>query len=46
MRAFAGIFEGELGVGIGVSSPHGTPLPYRVTVEEERIAVDIAHGGR
>ncbi|MFD7509815.1 hypothetical protein ACFV5N_10795 [Streptomyces sp. NPDC059853] len=41
-----GIFEGELGVGIGVVTPTGEPLSYRVQVEEERLVVDIAHAGR
>ncbi|MFC9064665.1 AMIN-like domain-containing (lipo)protein [Streptomyces harbinensis] len=40
-----GIFEGELGVGIGVVNPTDEPLSYRVHVEEERLVVDIAHPG-
>ncbi|MDT0266675.1 hypothetical protein RM844_10260 [Streptomyces sp. DSM 44915] len=38
-----GIFEGELGVGLGIESPAGEPLPYRVSTEDQRIVVDIAH---
>jgi hypothetical protein len=40
-----GLFEGELGVGVGVAIPADEPLSYRVTVREKQLLVDIAHTG-
>lgn len=39
-----GVFEGEMGVGIGVDSEGGGRAGFRVKVDGNRIVVDIAHG--
>ncbi|MFP8886066.1 AMIN-like domain-containing (lipo)protein [Streptomyces mangrovi] len=38
-----GVFEGEMGVGIGVDPEGGDRAGFRVKAEENRIVVDIAH---
>ncbi|MFP8905433.1 AMIN-like domain-containing (lipo)protein [Streptomyces atacamensis] len=39
-----GVFEGEMGVGIGVDPEGDGRAGFRVKAEENRIVVDIAHG--
>ncbi|MGY1455276.1 AMIN-like domain-containing (lipo)protein [Streptomyces sp. SS8] len=39
-----GVFEGEMGVGVGVDPEGGGRAGFRVKAEENRIVVDIAHG--
>jgi hypothetical protein len=38
-----GVFEGEMGVGIGVGPQGDGPAGFRVKADEDRIVVDIAH---
>ncbi|MEE1929895.1 hypothetical protein V1J52_17190 [Streptomyces sp. TRM 70351] len=38
-----GVFEGELGAGIGVDTSDGAPPAFRVTTEADQLHVDIAH---
>ncbi|MCG3043373.1 hypothetical protein ACLIYM_16525 [Streptomyces fenghuangensis] len=38
-----GVFEGEMGVGIGVDSEGGSRAGFRVKADGNRIVVDIAH---
>ncbi|MGD9485124.1 hypothetical protein WDH52_18035 [Streptomyces sp. TRM70308] len=39
-----GVFEGELGVGIGVDSAGEDPAGFRVTSDATTLTLDIAHG--
>ncbi|MCX2971716.1 MULTISPECIES: AMIN-like domain-containing (lipo)protein [Streptomyces] len=39
-----GVFEGELGVGIGVDSAGEDPAGFRVTTDATTLTLDIAHG--
>ncbi|WP_101255137.1 AMIN-like domain-containing (lipo)protein [Streptomyces barkulensis] len=39
-----GVFEGEMGVGIGVDPEGDGRAGFRVKADENRIVVDIAHG--